>query len=48
MKKILSLSLVASSLLLADTDLDLLKAQMDKQQLIIEKLQATKIGRAHV
>ncbi|MDQ7062228.1 MAG: hypothetical protein Q9M43_14340 [Sulfurimonas sp.] len=40
MKKLLSLSLVASSLLLAGTDLDLLKAQMDKQQLIIEKLQA--------
>jgi len=39
MKKLLSLSLVASSLLLADTDLEQLKKQMDKQQLIIQKLQ---------
>jgi len=38
MKKLLSLSLVASSLLLADTDMQQLKAQMDKQQLVIEKL----------
>ena len=39
MKKLLSLSLVASSLLLADADLDLLKEQMNKQQLIMEQLQ---------
>ncbi|MDB2562395.1 hypothetical protein N9X61_02195 [Sulfurimonas sp.] len=38
MKKLLSLSLVASSLLLADTDIEQLKIQMDKQQLVIEKL----------
>lgn len=39
MKKLICLSLVASSFLLADTDLEQLKAQMDRQQLIIEKLQ---------
>ena len=39
MKKLLSLSLVASSFLLADTDLEQLKKQMDRQQLTIEKLQ---------
>jgi len=38
MKKLLSLSLVVSSLLMADTDMDQLKEQMNKQQLIIEKL----------
>ena len=38
MKKLLSLSLVASSLLMADADIDQLKEQMNKQQLIIEKL----------
>ncbi|MCW8894582.1 hypothetical protein [Sulfurimonas sp.] len=38
MKKLICLSLVASSFLLADTDLEQLKAQMDKQQLMIEKL----------
>lgn len=42
MKKLLSLSLVASSFLLADTDLEQLKVQMEIQQLTIEKLQ-TKI-----
>lgn len=38
MKKLLCLSLAASSLLLADTDLEQLKAQMDRQQQMIEKL----------
>lgn len=38
MKKLLSLSLVASSLLLADTDIEQLKAQMNKQQLMIDTL----------
>ena len=38
MKKLLCLSLVASSFLLADTDLEQLKVQMNKQQLIIDKL----------
>ena len=38
MKKLICLSLVASSFLLADTDLQQLKAQMDRQQLMIEKL----------
>lgn len=42
MKKLVSLSLVASSLLLADADLDLLKEQMKQQQLIMQQLQ-TKI-----
>ena len=38
MNKLLSLSLVASSLLFADSDFEQLKKQMDAQQLIIEKL----------
>ena len=38
MKKILSISLVASSLLLADTDIELLKAQVVQQQMMMEKL----------
>lgn len=38
MKKLLSLSLVASSFLLADTNIEQLKVQMDKQQLVIEQL----------
>ena len=40
MKKLLTISLVVSSLLTADTSVELLKKQMDKQQLIIETLQA--------
>src|SRR3989338_7831156 len=39
MKKQLCLSFVASSFLLADTDIEQLKIEMNKQQLIIEKLQ---------
>lgn len=39
MKKLICLSLVASSFLLADIDIKQLKAQMDAQQLIIEILQ---------
>lgn len=48
MKKLLSISLVASSLLLADADLQKLVEQMNKQQKIIEQLQAkiTKIEKA--
>jgi len=38
MKKLISLSLIASSFLFADTDLEQLKAQVDNQQLMIEKL----------
>ena len=38
MKKLICLSLVASPFLLADTDLEQLKAQMDRQHLMIEKL----------
>jgi hypothetical protein len=38
MKKTLLLSLVASSLLMADADLDLLKDQVTKQQVLINKL----------
>ena len=38
MQKILYVSLVASTLLLADTDLDLLKEQVAKQQLMIDSL----------
>lgn len=38
MNRLFSLSLVASSLLLADTDMNQLKTQMDTQQLMIEKL----------
>lgn len=39
MKKLLSLSLLASSLLLADTELEELKKLMNKQQSMMEKLQ---------
>ena len=38
MKKLICLSLVASSFLLADTNLEQLQVQMNKQQLMIEKL----------
>ena len=38
MKKLLSLSLVASSLLMADTDIEQLKVQMNKQQMMINTL----------
>jgi len=38
MKKLICLSLVASSFLLADSDLEQLKVQMNKQQLIMQEL----------
>jgi hypothetical protein len=38
MKKIITLSMVVSSLLLADTELEILKKQMNEQQAMIQKL----------
>ena len=38
MKKLLYISMVASSLLVADSDLEQLKKQMSDQQIMIQKL----------